>query len=292
MKIGIAADSHCGMSAEQAQKLGVRVLPMPLYMDGVCRYEGETLTREEFFAALKTCETVGTSQASIGEVADMWRKCLEECDALLYMPISRGLSGACNTAKILSEDEEFAGRVFVVDNGRISTPMHRAILDARELIEKGFGTEEIRDILEAEKDKMSIYIAVETLEYLKKGGRISGTAATIGTLLDIKPILRLNTGLLEQHEKCRGMKKAKRTMIDAIKADIAGRFAGRAEEDIHLLVATSADEAATQEWIAQVQESFPGKEILCAPLSLGICCHTGAGALGIGISCRPRTGKE
>jgi len=287
-KTGIITDSHCGISIDDARTHGIRVLPMPLYIDEDCYYEGTSITRSDFFEKLKSCEKVSTSQASPGEVTDLWQECLKEYETILYMPISSGLSGAVNTAMLLAEEEEFAGRVFVVDNGRISTPMHSSILDALELIEEGYSAKEIKNILEAEKDKMSIYIAVETLEYLKKGGRISGTTAAIGTLLDIKPILRLHTGLLEQHEKCRGSKKAKRLMLEAIQNDIENKFSDYSEDEIHLLIATSADEETTNKWIEQVKEYFPDKDILCDPLSLGICCHTGEGALGIGISCKPK----
>lgn len=287
-KIGIITDSHCGISREEASKYGIRVLPMPLYIDDDCLYEGTTISRLDFFERLKTCEKVSTSQASPAEVMDLWNESLTEYENILYMPMSSGLSGACNTAKLFAEDDEFKNRVFVVDNGRISTPMHRSILDAVELIDEGYSAKEIKDILESEKDKMSIYIAVETLEYLKKGGRISSTTAVIGTLLDIKPILRLHTGLLEQFEKCRGSKKAKRIMLESIKDDIENKFKDYNDDEIYLLAATSADEEATNKWIEQIKEYFPGKEILCDPLSLGICCHTGEGALGIGISCRPK----
>lgn len=287
-KIGIVTDSHCGISREEASKYGIRVLPMPLYIDDDCLYEGTTISRLDFFERLKTCEKVSTSQASPAEVMDLWNESLTEYETILYMPMSSGLSGACNTAKLFAEDDEFKNRVFVVDNGRISTPMHRSILDAVELIDEGYSAKEIKDILESEKDKMSIYIAVETLEYLKKGGRISSTTAAIGTILDIKPILRLHTGLLEQFEKCRGSKKAKRIMLESIKDDIENKFKDYNDDEIYLLAATSADEEATNKWIEQIKEYFPGKEILCDPLSLGICCHTGEGALGIGISCRPK----
>ena len=287
-KIGIVTDSHCGISPEEGEKIGVKVIPMPLFIDDECYYENVSITRKDFFEKIKSCEKLGTSQASPGEVTDVWDECLKEYETILYMPISSGLSGACTTAKLLASEDEYEGRVFVVDNGRISTPMHRSILDAVELIEKGLPAAKIRDILEADGDNMSIYIVVETLEYLKKGGRISAAAAAIGTMLDIKPILRVSTGLLESHSKCRGSKKARRMLIDEIKNDIETRFAGYKDEDLHLLIASSADDETTEKWIAQVQEAFSGKEILCDYLSLGISCHTGEGALGIGISPRPK----
>lgn len=287
-KIGIITDSHCGISVEEAAKYGIRVLPMPLYVDDNCFYEGTTITREEFFEKLKTSDKVTTSQASPGEVMDLWQECLENYETILYMPISSGLSGSCNSAKLFAEDEQYKDKVFVVDNGRISTPMHRSILDAVELIGKGYTAKEIKDILEGGKDNMSIYIAVETLEYLKKGGRISGATAAIGTLLDIKPILRLHTGLLEQFDKCRGNKKARKIMLETIKNDIETKFKDFSDDEIYLLAATSADDETTEKWIKQIEEYFPGKKVMCDPLSLGICCHTGEGALGVGVSCRPK----
>lgn len=286
--IGIVTDSHCGISDEEAKKYGIRILPMPLYVDEECYYEGVSITRNEFFDKLKTCEKVSTSQASPGEVMDLWQECLEEFETILYMPISSGLSGACNTARLFAEEECFQERVFVIDNGRISTLMHRSILDAVELIREGYSAKEIKTILEAAKDQMSIYIAVETLEYLKKGGRISAASATIGTILDIKPILKLDVGLLEQYDKCCGSKKAKRIMLEAIKNDMEHKFEGYNDDEIFLLAATSADDETTEKWLEEIRTYFPGKEILCDPLSLGICCHTGDGALGIGLSCKPK----
>ena len=205
------------------------------------------------------------------------------------MPISSGLSGSCNTARMLAQQDEFEGKVFVVDNGRISTPMHRSILDALELIEKGYGAEEIKNILEAAKNKMSRYIAVETLEHLKNGGRISATSAAIGTALNIKPILQLNVGLLESYKKVRGMKKAKREMLESMKQDFETKFKKAYEKgEIYLLAASSADEETTQKWVEEIKAYFPGMDVLCDNLSLGISCHTGEGALGIGCSCKPK----
>ena len=207
----------------------------------------------------------------------------------VYMPISSGLAGSCNTARMLATEEEFEGKVFVVDNGRVATPMHRSILDALELIEEGYSAQEVQLMLETAGAKMSIYIAVETLEHLKNGGRITPATAAIGTVLNIKPILKLNTGVLETYKKSRGMKKARQEMLAAMKHDFEVTFKEYADKgDIYLMAASSADEATTQEWIEEIKAYFPGMEVLCDDLSLGICCHTGEGALGIGCSCRPR----
>jgi len=228
---------------------------------------------------------VATSQPSPEAVMEFWREALKEHETLLYMPISSGLSGSCVFAKVLALEEEFKGRVFVVDNGRIATPMHRAVLDALELIKAGWTVEDIQKKLESSGKDMSIYLAVETLDFLKKGGRITPAAAAIGSVLNIKPILSLNVGQLDSFKKCRGMKKARKEMLAAIKNDLETKFAESYHAgNIHLMAATSADEATTQSWLDEIQKAFPDMKIMCDPLSFGIACHTGEGALGIGIS--------
>lgn len=288
-RVGIVTDSHGGISLDQAKELGVKVVPMPFYFGDDCYYEGVSISREDFFKRLNEGEGVSTSQPSPEAVMEAWREALTEYEKVLYMPISSGLSGSCNTARMLATEEEFEGKVFVVDNGRVATPMHRSILDALELIEEGYSAQEVQLMLETAGDKMSIYIAVETLEHLKKGGRITPATAAIGTVLNIKPILKLNTGVLETYKKSRGMKKARQEMLVAMKHDFEVTFKDYADKgDIYLMAASSADEATTQEWIEEIKAYFPGMEVLCDDLSLGICCHTGEGALGIGCSCRPR----
>ena len=286
--VGIVTDSHGGISLAQAKELGVKVVPMPFYFGDDCYYEGVSISRGEFFERLNNGEAVSTSQPSPEAVMDAWREALTEYEKVLYMPISSGLSGSCNTGKMLAMEEEFEGKVFVVDNGRVATPMHRSILDALKLIEEGHTAEEVKTILEEYGSRMSIYIAVETLEHLKKGGRITPATAAIGTVLNIKPILKLNTGVLETYKKSRGMKKARQEMLDAMKHDFDVTFKEYADKnEIYLMAASSADEATTQEWIEEIKEAFPGMDVLCDDLSLGVCCHTGEGALGIGCSCRP-----
>jgi len=285
----VATDSHSGILPEMAQKMGIKVLPMPFYFGEECYYEEVSLTRQSFFERLNAGEKVSTSQPSPDAVMDFWRDGLKEYENILYLPMSSGLSGSCHTAMVLAQEEEFADKVFVVDNGRISTPLVRAIMDALEMVEEGLSAIQIKEVLEEEKDKMSIYIAVETLEYLKQGGRISATTAAVGTLLNIKPVLKLGVGLLENYKNCRGMKKAKKEMLDAIKTDLEVTFREYHDKgEAYLLVATSADEETTNAWIEEVKEFFPGMNVLSSNLSLGICCHTGEGALGVGISCRPK----
>ena len=288
-KVGIVTDSHGGISQEEAKKLGVKVLPMPFYFEDECCYEDVTITREEFFNRLAADEKVSTSQPSPEAVMQIWRESLKEYETILHMPLSSGLSGSCNTAKMLASEEEFEGKVFVVDNGRVATPMHRSILDAMELIEEGYSAADIKDMLEEARARMAIYIAVETLEYLKKGGRVTAATAAIGTILNIKPILKLDVGVLESYKKARGMKKARREMLDAMKEEFMTTYREEYEKgEIYLLAASSADEATTKEWLDEIHEFFPDMEIMCDDLSLGICCHTGQGALGIGCSCRPK----
>lgn len=287
--IGIVTDSHSGINQKEAEKIGIKVLPMPFYIEDECYYEEVSITRDEFFAQLNNGKKVTTSQPSPDEVMNLWRKCLNEYEKIVYIPMSSGLSGSCNTAMMLAMDEEFEGKVYVVDNGRISTPLHRSILDAIELVEEGFSAEEIKEILEASKEEMVIYLGVETLEYLKKGGRITPATAAIGSMLNIKPVLKFDVGVLETYRKCRGMHKVRKEMLEAIKNDFETTYKEQYENgEIYLLAASSADEATTHEWIAQIQEYFPEMEILCDNLSLGISCHTGEGALGVGCSCKPR----
>lgn len=289
-RIGIVTDSHSSISPAQAKELGIHVLPMPFMIDGVDYLEGVNLTREEFFAHQRAGADIGTSQPAPAAVLALWDELLEEYESLLYMPISSGLSGSCQTATGLAEDEPYAGRVFVVDNGRIATPLHQSILDALELIDQGYSAAQCKAALEGARDELVIYIAVQTLEYLKKGGRISAATAAVGTLLNIKPILQLTTGKLESYKKARGMIKAKEIMLESIRSDLAIRFAdAQSRGDVHLLAAGSASEEETAKWIAQIEQAFPGMPVLYDDLSLGVSCHTGEGALGIGLSIRPRT---
>lgn len=288
-RIGIVTDSHSSISPAVAKELGIHVLPMPFTINGENYLEGVTLSRDEFFTFQQQGADISTSQPAPADVMALWDKLLEEYESLLYMPISSGLSGSCATASALADEEPFAGRVFVVDNGRVATPLHRSILDAIELIEKGLDAAAIKAALENARDELCIYIAVQTLEFLKKGGRISPTAAAVGTILNIKPILQLTTGKLEAYKKARGMVKAKELMLEAIRSDLAIRFAdAQSRGDVHLMAAGSANAEETAKWIAQIEAAFPGMPVLYDDLSLGVSCHTGEGALGIGLSIRPR----
>ena len=286
--VGIITDSHSSISQAEAEKLGIRVLPMPFYIDGECYYEGINLTREEFFSKLESGSKITTSQPGPADVYDIWDKALEEYEKVLYMPLSSGLSGSYATAVAMAQEEPYEGRIIVVDHGQIAAPLYRMILDTLDMIEKGYSAEKIKEILESGKNRMMIYIGVQTLEYLKRGGRVTPAAAALGSVLNIKPVLKLETGKLDSFKKCRGFGKAKKAMIEAMQEEINVRFAdAKADGKIHLLAATSANEEETAEWVHEIEEAFPGMKVFCAPLSLGVSCHTGTGALGIGCAVVP-----
>ncbi len=287
--IGIVTDSHSGISQEEAGNLGILVVPMPFYMGEECYLEGVSMSREEFFRQLGQGAEVHTSQPSPEDVMGTWRKGLEEYEKLLYIPISSGLSGSCNTARALAQEPEFEDKVLVVDNGRVSALLHRSILDGLELIGEGRSAQDIKDILEASNDDMVIYIAVETLEHLKRGGRITAATAAFGTILNIKPILRLGIGVLETYRKCRGMKKARREMLELVRSDLENRFRDAHEkQEVYLLAAASADDETSRQWVEEIKAYFPGMDVLYDPLTIGISCHIGPGGLGIALSCRPK----
>lgn len=287
--IGIVTDSHSSITPEMAQRMGITVIPMPFFFGEECYYENTSLTREDFFSRLKAGEHVTTSQLSPGQVMDAWDQALKEYEKILYIPISSALSGSCETALMMAGEEPYEGRVFVVDNGRVSTPMHRSILDALELIEAGYSAQEIKDILEKNKERMVIYVAVNTLEYLKRGGRITAAAAMIGSVLNLKPILKFSTGKLDAYKKTRGFLKAKHTMLEAIHEDLNTTFKDAYEKgEVYLLAASSASEEGAAEWVKEIQNEFPGMEVMYDDLSLGVCCHIGPDGLGIGLSCKPR----
>ncbi|MCI8836607.1 MAG: DegV family protein [Hungatella sp.] len=287
--VGVITDSHSGISQEEAEKLGILVLPMPFYIDGQCCYEDITLSREEFFQKLDSGAEITTSQPSPAEVMKLWDQGLDKFDEIVYMPISSGLSGSCATAAVLAREESYEGRVFVVDHGRVSTPLHRLVLDVLELIREGCGGEEIKDIVEASRENVEIYIGVDTLEHLKRGGRITPATALLGTVLNIKPVLKLDVGVLDSFKKCRGFLKAKKSMIEAMSHDMETRFKDAKDRgELYLLAASSASEEETREWVREIEEAFPGMEVMCDNLSLGVSCHTGQGALGIGCSGRLR----
>lgn len=282
--IGIVTDSHSGIDSSLAEELGVMVLPMPFYINDECYYEGTTMKREEFLRLLSTGVNVSTSQPSPASLMEFWDRALEKYEKILYMPISRGISGSYVAALALAEDEPYKGRVLVVDDGRISTPLVHLILETKQLIKEGYPAEEIRRIVEEHRGDMVIYICLQTLEYLKRGGRISPATAAVGTLLNIKPVLMMDTESFSVIKKCRGFLKAKRFMIELIRHDIETHFREQFEAGtIQLAAASSSSPEETAEWVREIEAAFPGHKVLSGDLSMGTCCHTGPGALGIGF---------
>lgn len=281
-KIAVVADSNSGYTPEEAKAAGVFFIPMPFYIDEKEYFEGVNLTHEEFFEFLSKDADVSTSQPSPGSMLNLWDELLESYDEIIYLPMSSGLSGTCQTATMLAQDYE--GKVFVVDNQRISVPLKHCIQDALTMAALGKSAKEIKDYLEKTKFDSVVYITVDTLKYLKKGGRVTPAAAALGTLLKIKPVLQIRGEKLDSYAKARTMNQAKKLMIDALRKDIDELFDGNLNE-VHLDIAHTKNETAALEMKALLEEAFPGcGEITIDPLSLSISCHIGEGALGIACS--------
>ena len=281
----IMTDSNCGIMPDEGRDLGIYVLPMPLIIDGQTYYEGVDITLDEFFKRQISGADITTSQPSPGDVEAMWTDLLRTYDEIVFIPMSGGLSSTCQTALILSEEEPFRGRVFVVDNRRISVTQAQSVLDAKLLAEEGKTASQIKEILEAEALDASIYIAVDTLEYLKKGGRITAAAAAIGTVLKLKPVLTIQGDKLDSYAEARGLKSAFRTMLSAVKNDISSRFSHLREDGVLKVgIANTLMEPEKLElFINEMKENFPDMELFYLPLTMSIGTHTGPGALGIGV---------
>ena len=278
-RVAIVTDSNSGITQKEGKELGIRVLPMPFYINEELFFEDITLTQEEFYKRLAEDADISTSQPSPGNVTDLWDELLKSYDEIVHIPMSSGLSSSCETAMMLAED--YDGKVFVVDNQRISITQRRSVLDAIALAEKGMDGRRIHDILMREKLEASIYITLDTLKYLKKGGRITPAAAAIGTVLNLKPVLQIQGEKLDAFSKTRGLKSAKKTMLDAIEKDLTQRFAGK-EMDLDLAYTCSKEDA--MQWRKEVAERFPGYDIHMDPLSLSVSCHIGFGAVAIACS--------
>ena len=282
-KIAIVTDSNSGITQEEGRRLGVSVLPMPFYINDVMYLEGITLTQEEFYEKLKNDEAISTSQPSPAEVCGLWDNLLKEYDEVVHIPMSSGLSASCETAMALARD--YDGRVQVVDNQRISVTQRQSVLDALVLLEAGRTAAEIKEKLEEEKMESSIYITLETLKYLKKGGRITPAAAAIGTVLNLKPVLQIQGEKLDAYAKVRGKKQAKKVMLKAIREDWEGRFGKYVEAgEMCLQMAYTGNKEEAEEFKEEVQAVFPGADIHMDPLSLSVACHIGHGALAVACS--------
>lgn len=283
-KIAIMTDSNSGITQKEAAGLGISVLPMPFMINDTTYFEDINLTQDRFYEFLENDAVVSTSQPSPDSLIHIFHKLLAEYDEVVHIPMSSGLSGSCQTAYMLAQEPEFAGKVFVVNNQRISVTQTQSVLDAMELAKKGYEGAQIKKILEEDKFNSSIYIMLDTLFYLKKGGRITPAAAALGTLLKLKPVLQIQGEKLDAFAKARTKSAGKSMMLQAIKNDIENRFGGfdeSAKERVTLHIAYTKDAEEAELWKQEVMEAFPGFRLKMAPLSLSVACHIGPGALAL-----------
>ena len=278
-KIAVVTDSNSGVTQSQAKELGLYVLPMPFMINEEPFYEDITLSQEQFYQRLSENANVITSQPSPEEVMKLWDEVLKTHDEIVHIPMSSGLSGSCQSARMLAE--EYDGRVQVVNNQRISVTQRQSALDALALVEKGLDAAAIKDVLEKDKFNSSIYIMLDTLYYLKKGGRITPAAAALGTILRLKPVLQIQGEKLDAFAKARTVSQGKTIMMNSIKADMEKRFGGAEADNIWLQIAYTYDRDAAEQFKAQVEEFFPGFDVHMDPLSLSIACHIGPGSLAL-----------
>lgn len=278
--VAVVTDSNSGITQDQAKEYGIYVIPMPFFIDGTTYFEDIDLTQEQFYGKLEGQAEISTSMPAVGDVTDLWDKLLEEYDEIVHIPMSSGLSSSCETALMLAQD--YDGKVEVVNNQRISVTQKQSAFDAVELAKRGKCAAEIKAYLEDTKFESSIYIMVDTLYYLKKGGRITPAAAALGTLLKLKPVLQIQGEKLDAFAKARTVKQAKNIMIEAVKNDLAKRFGDPDGVGMHISMAYTKDLESAMEFKAQVQEAFPGHAIdFLDPLSLSVACHIGPGALAV-----------
>lgn len=282
--VAIVTDSNSGISQAEGKELGIYVIPMPFLVDGKLYFEDVDMNKEQFYHFLENDADLSTSQPSPGDVMDLWDKLLKEYDEIVHIPMSSGLSASCSTAMGLARD--YDGKVQVVDNQRISVTMQQSVMDAKHLAAAGKSAAQIKEILEKEALESSIYLMVDTLKYLKKGGRITPAAALLGSALNLKPILQIQGDKLDAYKKVRGVKAAKKNMLEAMKKDVEGRFSDYvAKGQLKLHVAYTTDEETARQWKEEVQSMFPDIAISrIDPLSFSVTCHTGSGVLAIAAS--------
>ena len=281
MKIAVVTDSNSGITQAQAKEMGITVLPMPFMIDGETYYEDITLTQEQFYQRLKDNSDISTSQPTPDSIMKLWDELLKEYDQIVHIPMSAGLSGSCATAMMLAGEDEYEGNVFVVDNHRISVTQYQSVKDAMMLADMGMDGAQIKKRLEETVADSVIFVTVDTLKYLKKGGRITPAAAALGTLLRIKPVLIILGEKLDSFAKARTMKQAKTLMMNAIQKELDERLHDSECKDCYLAIAHSDNEEAALEFKKEVEERFPDADIYLAPLSLSIACHIGPGSLAL-----------
>ena len=287
--IAIVTDSNSGILQSEAKELGIFVLPMPFFIDEKLHREEIDLSQEAFYQILSENGDVSTSQPSPADITDLWDEVLKSYDEIVHIPMSSGLSGSCQTAMMLADD--YDGRVHVVDNQRISVTQKLAVFDAVNMVKAGMSAAQIKEKLTEEKLIASIYIMVDTLKYLKKGGRITPAAAMLGTVLKLKPVLTIQGEKLDAYAKVRGQKQAKKTIIEAMKKDMEERFAEERKAGLmELAVAHTNNFAEAESFKAELQNVFPDVPLrFVDPLSLSVSCHIGPGALA--VACAKRSQK-
>lgn len=280
-KVAIITDSNAGISIEQAKELGIYLIPMPFIVGGETYFEGISIDQKKFYELLENNVNVSTSQPAIGSVVAMWDELLKEYDEIVEIPMSSSLSMECQTASIFASEEPYKDKVFVVDNTRISVTQRLSVLDALRLAKEGKSGSEIKTILENDAMNSSIYIVVDDLKYLKKGGRVTAAGAALGALLGIKPVLQIQGGKLDAFAKVRGIKKAKQVMIEQIKRDVEERYGGDLSK-VYIHLAHSNNLVEGEMFLEEAKTIFPGaKGYYLDHLSLSVSCHIGPGSLAI-----------
>ncbi len=277
-KIAVVTDTNSGITQDEAKKLGVHLLPMPFIVDEKEYFEGVSCTYEHFFEMLGSGGDVSTSQPSPEAITSLWDEILKTNDYIIHIPMSSALSGSCGTAKALAAD--YDGKVVVVDNKRISISQRQSVIDAQSLIAQGFSAAEVGARLEETAFNSSIYLAVNTLDLLKKSGRVTAAGAAVASILGIKPVLQIQGEKLDAYAKARGMANAQKTMLAAVEKDLETRFKGK---NIRIDLAYSGDIGPANEWKKLVRKHFGDKTIQMYQLPVSICCHVGAGVCAIGI---------
>jgi len=281
MRIAVVTDSNSGITQKQAKEMGVFVLPMPFMIDGETYFEDITLTQEQFYEKLENDADISTSQPSPEAVMTLWDQVLEEYDQLVHIPMSSGLSGSCQTAMMLAGEDNYEGRVFVIDNQRISVTLFQSVKDAQMLAAQGADGAQIKKRLEETKMDSAIFITVDTLKYLKKGGRITPAVAMIGTLLKIKPVLSIFGEKLDSYAKARTAKQAKAIMVEAIQKELSEHLHDPECKHTHIGVAHTQNAEAAEDFVKELQEIFPHADFVVAPLSLSVSCHIGPGSIAV-----------
>ncbi len=279
--VAIATDSNSSITMDMGKKLGIHIMPMPFYINNELYLEDITLTQDEFYTKLKEGEDIHTAAPSVADLTEMWDGLLKDYDEVVYIPMSSGLSGSCATCQMLAQQDEYAGRVFVVDNQRITVTQYQSALDAKDLADAGKSGQEIYDKLMENKMESSVYIMLDTLYYLRKGGRLTPAAAALGTMLRLKPVLQIQGEKLDAFARARTVMQAKKIMIDQVMKDCRERYGSADGSDIHIAMSYTHNIDEAEEFKKEVLEAFPRDpdDIIMEPLSLSVACHIGPGSL-------------